>query len=252
MRKARFPWFFVGVLVSGWLCQAANSQEFRIETDVFVDEEKQPVVQTLTIFSDGVVYDFLRTGTEEITLFDRHRERLILMNTKRKVKTELTTEGILAFVAAMKTHLNEPQRQHLLDSDLKSTTNEEGDLVLTNETVTYRVQGVKPKEPGAALEYRQFADWYARLNAMRLGNLPPFARIRLNAELEAKGLIPTEIERTISQKHGFSTEQQVLRSQHLVNWRLSNTDRKFIDRAGTCLATYRAVSFREYIDLPAQ
>ena len=49
-------------------------QEFRIETDVFVDEQKEPIVETLTIFSDGVVYDFLLTGVEEITLFDRRSQ----------------------------------------------------------------------------------------------------------------------------------------------------------------------------------
>ena len=74
--------------------------------------------------------------------------------------------------------------------------------------------------------------------------------IQLNAELAAKGLIPKTIERTIVHKQGLKEHRQVLRSQHLVNWRLSHTDRKLIDRAGTCLATYPTVSFREYVQLP--
>ncbi len=41
-----------------------------------------------------------------------------------------------------------------------------------------------------------------------------------------------------------------MRSQHLANWRLSQTDRKQIDRAGTYLADFAEVSFREYVQLP--
>jgi hypothetical protein len=242
--------FFSTLVLLNVVCHSGIAQEFRVETDVFVEDEEDPVVQTLTIFSDGVVYDFLRTGTEEITLFDHQRNRLVLMDTRRKVKSELTMDGIMAFVAAMKSQLNKPQREYLLEGNLKTSTDEEGSLLLTNEAITYRVQGIEPKSSSAALDYRQFADWYARLNAMRLGNLPPFARIRLNAEIEAKGWIPTEIERTITQRRGLTSSKQVLRSRHLVNWRLSNSDRKLIDRAGTCLATYRSVAFSEYIDLP--
>ncbi len=82
------------------------AEEFRIETDVFVNQAKEPAVQTLTIFSGGVVYDFLLTGVEEITVFDRDRNRLVLLDTKRKVKTELTLDRILTYVAQMKTQLS--------------------------------------------------------------------------------------------------------------------------------------------------
>ena len=58
----------IGMICSGW---AATAQEFRIETDVFVAGEKEPVGETLTIFTNGLVYDFLLTDDEEITLFDR-------------------------------------------------------------------------------------------------------------------------------------------------------------------------------------
>jgi len=63
-------------------------------------------------------------------------------------------------------------------------------------------------------------------------------------------LIPKTIERTISDRKIFQDKKQIVRSQHLANWRLSNTDRKSIDRAGTYLATFPTVTFREYIQLP--
>lgn len=227
-------------------------QEFRVETDVYLDPNPEPIVQTLTIFSEGVVFDFLLTPAEEITVFDRRRERLVLMDTQRKVKTELSLESILGFVAEMKAYMNQHQRELLLAEEVTAVTDEGGWLVFGNQRVTYRVEGTEPKDKDAALQYQQFADWYARLNAMRQGNLPPFLRIQINSEVATRGLIPKTIERTIVHRQGVTDTKQVLRSQHLTTWRLSTTDRRHIDRASTLMATYPTVSFREFVQLPEQ
>jgi hypothetical protein len=84
---------------------------------------------------------------------------------------------------------------------------------------------------------------------MRLGNAPPFARLRLNAVLADRGLVPKTVERTFVRKQGLSEQKETLRSQHLVNWRLSHTDRKMIDRASSCLTSFRTVTFREYLQM---
>jgi hypothetical protein len=228
----------------------AGAEEFRIETDVFVDEETKPVVETLTIFSDGIVYDFLQSGVEEITLFDRQRKRLVLMDTQRRVKTELSTDSILGFVAQMQAHLNEAQRAFLLAEQLEVKTEDPETITLSNDRVAYHAKGQSPTRHQAAMEYQQFADWYARLNAMRIGNLPPFARIRLNDELAKRNLIPVSIQRTVTRKHGLKEITQTLHSQHEINWRLSVPDRRLIDKAGTCMAAFPTVSFREYLQLP--
>lgn len=251
MRFASLPPVIALLLALGHPPVPGWTGEFRIETDVFVDNAKEPTVETLTIFSEGVVYDFLLTGVEEITVFDQQRQRLVLLDTKRKVKTELTFDTLLQYVAQMKVQLSEAKRDVLLAEELEIQSDDAGCLTLTNGAVTYRAEGTSPKFPEAATEYQHFADWYARLNAMREGNPPPFARIRLNAELAARGLVPKTIERTIVQQRGLQQKTQSLRSQHLANWRLSQTDRKQIDRAGTYLVSFTDVPFREYLQLPA-
>ena len=250
MRSTRFFLLSVVLVIVSGLPSRGGAGEFRIETDVFVDDGKEPVVETLTVFTDGVVYDFLRTGVEEITVFDRDRNRLVLLDAQRKVKTELTLDTILSYVAKMKAQLTEENQEFLLGEQMEVTEGEDGWLTLTNGRVTYRAEGMAPKSKELAAEYQQFADWYARLNAMRPGNSPPFARIRLNAELASRGQIPKTIERTIVQKSGLQEKKRVRRSQHLVNWRLSQKDRKQIDHAGACLADFTAVSFRDYFQLP--
>lgn len=238
------------VLMLGWCGTASvGAQEFRIETDIFVGDQKEPVSETLTIFDNGVVYDFMLTGSEEITLFDRDHDRLVLMDTQRKAKTILSMDDIVTFVAKMKAQLANQQRGFLTSGADRAVIEDDGWLRLANQRVSYRAQCVKPEEKATALEYQEFADWYARLNAMR-GNLPPFLRIRLNSEIAKRGLIPKTIERTIYEERALRGRKQVVRSQHLVNWRLSKTDHKRIDRAGTYLTTFPTISFREYVQLP--
>lgn len=249
MRSASLA-FTVLLLVFGHPCSSSQAGEFRVETDVFVGDGKEPSVETLTIFSEGIVYDFLLTGVEEITVFDQRRQRLVLLDTKRKVKTELPFDSVLEYIAQMKVQLSDSDREAFLAEQLEVQLDDAQWLTLTNGEVTYRAEGVTPKFPEAATEYQLFADWYARLNAMREGNPPPFARIRLNAELASHGWVPKNIERKIAQQRGLQRKTQTLRSQHLINWRLSQTDRKQIDRAGTYLVSFADVPFPEYLRLP--
>ncbi len=250
MRMANLvPLVLAAALGFCWLSATPGvAQDFRIDTDIFVDDEKEPVFETLTIFTNGLVYDFLLTGVKEITLLDRDRDRLVLMDPERKIKTELTMETIIQFVAQMKSQMNEQQRKDVLSDTAEAVTDEDGWLKLGNERVIYRAECIKPKEKSTALEYQEFADWYARLNTMR-GNLPPFLRIRLNSEIAKLGLIPKTVERTITDKKLLSKKTHTVRSRHLANWRLSNTDRKMLDRADTYLTSFPTVSFREYFHL---
>jgi len=242
----------IGIVVIGMGCLSTSrawGQEFRIETDVFQDEVKEPFAQTLTIFTNDRVYDFLLTGVEEVTLFDRNHNRFVLMDAQRKMKTELALDDIESFIADLKSRLNDQQRTLLLIGDARATEEEDGWLRLSNDRVTYRVECIKPKTKAAVEQYREFADWYARLNAMRRGNLPPFMRIHLDAEIASRGLIPKTVERTISEHTLLRRKEVTLRSRHLVNWRLSTADRKLIERADTYQVSFPTVTFREYFQL---
>ena len=119
-------------------------------------------------------------------------------------------------------------------------------MTLGSETLTYRVQGSQPKVAQAVSGYQQFADWYARLNSLRPGSLPPFARLELNKAVAEQGWIPEEVELTVAPAQRLLGRALVLRSRHLANWRLSNTDRKRIETAGKQLAEFQSVSFSEY------
>jgi len=222
---------------------------FRVETDIFVGKQPESL-QYLTLFTDRVVYDFRVTRPEEITIYDWDRHRIVLLDPARKWKATLSTDEVLGFTAALKTHVSESNAVFYAATHPGFGSPEETDdgwLALSNKYVTYRFKGEAPKSPEAAARYREFADWSARLNAMRPGNLPPFARIDANKLIAERGWLPLEVERIIDPGR-IGHKKVEVRSRHLANFLLSESDRKRIDRVGDYLATFQDVSFQEFRD----
>ena len=246
-RKPRLE-MLVGVLFL-LLATSAVADEFRVETDIFLGDQKEPFAQNVTLFSSGLVYDFPRTGPEEITVFDPSRGRFVLLDPRRKVKATVTTQELLELAAAMKVHAKGLEGAFAFAANPKfdeDMDDETGWLSLSSQLLTYRARCTTPKLPSAVTSYRSFADWYSRLNATRPGSLPPFARMELNRAIAQRDQVPEEVELTVEPKHRFVGRKLVVHSRHLFNWRLSNTDRKQIDQAGTHMANYEAVTIREY------
>ena len=236
------------LLVLG-IASPAWCSELRVETDIYVGNQKKPVAQNLTLFTSGLVYDFPLVGPKEVTVFDPAHGRFVLLDCRRKVKTMLTTNQILEFASAIRAQAHqiggviafaaEPEFDEAFDA-------ESGRLTLTSQWLTYRVKTIQPDRPAAAASYRSFADWYARLNATRPGSLPPFARLELNKALAQRALVPQEVELIITPKHRQGDRKLVIRSRHNIDWHITNTDRKRIEEAGSWMASFQAVSFRDY------
>jgi len=254
------------LVLTGALLLAANAalaQDFRIDTEVFVgpfsdkDKDKEPAAEMLTIFANDMVYDFLLTAPREITLFDPLRGRFTLLDETRKVKASLSTQDVLAYVLALDSHAMESKdplfafAAHPQFETKSEEVHEKGQslvrVTLAGNPLSYVALGQRPERPDAARSFRQFADWFARLNSARPGNLPPAARMALNQSLESSGVLPLEVTRTIVASGTFGREKKLeVKTRHLVNWTLSGEDRKRVEHAGDCLAKFTAVSFDEY------
>jgi hypothetical protein len=230
------------------------AEDFRVDTDVFLeDNAEEPIAETLTLFSRGIVYDFILSGSEEITIFDVDRGNLVLLDTERQMKTSLTTQELLSLSAKMKVLVEGEKLAEVFFPEFVTQFDVDGpQLVLTSPRLTYRVTATRPKLATAAERFRQFADWYARLNALRPGNMPPFARLELNSALADRELVPEEIEREVVLEGRFANKKTRVRSKHSFVWLLSGTDRKRIEKADRLRAEYSpAVSLAEYWRIPA-
>ncbi len=239
---------FVLAFALGSVLATTRGGDFRVESEVYLGSDTEPVFETLTLFAGDVVYDFAlgdqsdRTESKEVTVLNKRLGRIVLLDAKRKIQTTLTTRELAKFTAAIRKRATDEPNSGLFSPVFTVAYEEAGrQITMTSDELTYRAKGVSPKDPTAAKRYSNFADWYARLNATR-GNVPPFGRIELNRVLAEKGLLPLEIERTTV----LNRKKTAAHSKHSVIWTLSNTDRRRIDLAGQMMANLRPVSLKEY------
>jgi hypothetical protein len=241
------------VAIALWATVSAAGQEFRVGTDVYVDDEKKPVSESLTLFTSDVVYDFLLKPAEEATIFDIRRGKLVLLDSQHQTKTSLTTGELAEFSSAIKVLGVQKGAVGLLQPQFDMNYDaEQFRVTLSSEWLTYKAKGVTAQHLEAAQRYRQFADWYARLNAIRPGSLPPFGRLELNQALAERGLLPQEIERTVVLDRPVAKKTLHAKSKHAIIWILSNTDRKRIEQAGRDLANFQEIEPTAYWQTPPQ
>jgi hypothetical protein len=248
-------WLLVSALGACPFAAPAPAQDFRIDTEIFVGDDKEPAAETLTIFAQGMIYDFLLTEPAEMTMLDTVRGRFTLMDPARRVKCGLGTLEVHDQTLALATHATQ-SRDALFafaakpQFETKVEDYEENGQLLTRimlkgKPLEYAIVAREPERPEAVTAFRYFADEFAQLNSLRAGNLPAGARLEVNQALFDRKLIPVEVTRTISASNPLG-KKIVVKSRHLVNWSLSGEDRKKIDRAGTALAEFKSVSFEEY------
>jgi hypothetical protein len=250
--KTSFLWLICGCGVTLWalLVRPASAEEFRVQSKVYSGKDEESTSESVTLFADNRVYDFL-TSPEEITVFDFPHNRIVLLDLNRKLRTELTTDRLNEFTDQLR---GRAARQ--TDPLLKFAANPKFDerhddpqwLEFSSPQLTYRVQPTKPDNPNVVQEYRMFSDWSARLNSMiRPGAMPPFPRLAVNAALERAGEVPENVEVTIAAQNRLIGKPTELRSEHQLSMRLLPADRKRIDDAGRYLVTFPEVSMEEYL-----
>jgi hypothetical protein len=249
------------VVVALWSCVlplavagVSWAEEFRIDTEVFIGSEREPAVETLTVFSQGRIYDFLLTKPEEITLFEPSQARITLIDVNRQVKAVLETRELLDAVLSLQAAAEESKDEifRAAAKPLFETKSEEFTengakftrFTLEGTPIMYKAVGQVARHPDAAREFKYFADWSWRLNSVRPGNLPAGARLQVNDLLSKQNLIPTRIDRVITPS--VFARKIEMHSKHLVNWRLSAEDRKRIDTTGDYLANFQVISFDDY------
>ncbi|MBP88960.1 MAG: hypothetical protein CMJ64_19980 [Planctomycetaceae bacterium] len=241
----------LAVAIPLMIATTTAAQDFRMETDVVVGKEPKPVAQNLTLFTGNLVYDFALGSADElaireVTILNTQKSSIVLMDLTRKIRTEVSTDTLLRFtVRIRKIALEKRNGAVALDFQTQSD-NKAKTVALTSERVTYIVSARETQQPDAVTRYREFADWYAQLNAMRPGNLPPFGRLQLNRELASRQWLPETITRTVVIDK-LRRRRQELRSKHIVAWQLTNTDRRRINDAAGYQVGFQRVTLEDYL-----
>ncbi len=196
------------VLVVAALFACASSaiaDGFRIETKVFAGDEKQkqpPVSETTTLFLDGIVYDFLNKP-EQTAVFRKpvggKPGQFILLNEQHNIQTKVPTEkvaGTMNHFRAWAAKESDPFLQFAANPEFEETYDAQtGKLKLISHLETYSVDTMPAEHPDEVAEYREFLDWYTKLNTMLShGRLPAEPRLRLNAVMARRKVVPIKVE----------------------------------------------------------
>lgn len=236
------------VLLSLCFVTSLQAGELRIETDVFSGDEEESISHTITLFDSGTVYDFV-DATQQVAVFrlptSSRSGQFILLDLKAKRRTEVTTEKIEALMGKLSKWAKKQE-----DAMLKFSADPEfdetfeagtGQLTLDNPMWNYTVATVTAENEETLGQYRQFMDWYTRLNVMMHSSPPPGPRLALNAALEKHGVVPVEIRRTVD------SSSTMLRATHLFSWRLSREDRAQVEEVRKHLANFEKVGNKDFI-----
>lgn len=99
------------------------------------------------------------------------------------------------------------------------------------------------KDSSMVLQYRDFADWSARLNMLLPPKYPPFLRLELNKQIAERTMLPSRIDRV--SRHNNKTI--AYRSQLIVNGRLSKEDERSLIHVGQLLISSKEVTDAEFM-----
>ena len=251
-------------LCVGRSAQAADEQGFRVESEVFVNGAEEPVARSLTLFRDGIAWDFLepsagKGGGEaggEIVLHDPPRERVVLVDPARNVKTQIDAirlERLSVSLASWARKSDDRLVRWAGGPDFGEGMTESDDRIeLVGPRVRYAIDFAAPPTAEAAGIYRRFADTAILLKALvRPGGLPPFPRLAINRRVAAAGGIPTKVSLEIDSRVAMvAGRADTLRCVHKFHPRLLAGDLSRIEEAESRVAVATHVELSEFATVP--
>jgi hypothetical protein len=263
----------LGILAGG---HAAGDDAvlFRVETEVFADDEEAPVARSLTLFRNGIAWDFLETlSTEkqkqkekakeddgstaveepaEFVLHDPARERIILVDPARDVRTQvdrLRLERLRSSLGNWARKSEDPLMRWAGGPEFGDGLEESATKVLlSGPRVRYEVTFEKAGKPIVAEEYRRFADAALLVKALvHPGGLPPFPRIAINRSVAAADGIPVAVRLEIDSRMAkLGRRPSVMRSEHKILESWLATDHKRVAAAEERMAVATSVDLATY------
>jgi len=244
---------------------AAEDRGFRVESEVFANGAEEPVARSLTLFRDGIAWDFLEPSTAkgagdaagEIVLHDPSRERVVLVDPVRNLKTQIDAirlERLSVSLASWARKSDDRLVRWAGGPDFGEGMTESDDRIeLVGPRVRYTIEFATPPTAEAAGLYRRFADTAILLKALvRPGGLPPFPRLAINRRVAAAGGIPTEVSLEIDSRAAMVTGRaDTLRCVHKFHPRLLAGDLSRIEEAESRVAVATQVELAEFAAAPA-
>ena len=245
----------VALLMTGMSCgilgygALASAEDFRVDNAVFTGDQKEPSSQSATIFHDGVVYDCMKTPDETV-VFDKAAGKFILLNMANRTRAELATGDVAAVISRLQVRAPanaDPVAKFLADPKFQERFDEAaGELTLSSSLVSYRLVLSTGESQAAVDQYREFSDWYARLNSLLSpGSRPPFGRLAVNAAVANHKAIASQVILAVASGKAGG-QPTTIRSTHQVVRPLTQADLDHVAKIRKSMGDFKLVSFEKY------
>jgi hypothetical protein len=227
----------------------ALAENFRVDNAVYAGDAKQPSNQSATIFHDGMVYDCMKQPAETV-VFDKAAGKFILLNMANQTRTELTTGDVAAFANRLQVRAaahSDPVVKFLADPKFQERYDETaGELTLQSSLVSYRLILSTDEPEAAAEQYREFSDWYARLNSLLSpGSRPPFGRLAVNAAVANHKAIASQVILAVASSKAGG-QPTTIRSTHQIVRPLTQADLDHVAEINKAMKDFKLVTFEKY------
>jgi hypothetical protein len=220
----------------------AAADTFRVTNKIYEGTDRNPSEEHWILFDDGHIYDLPQVESRYVTVYDLVKNQITRLDRKTQVQTTMKTDDLIEATAqARATAKTEEQREKLGLTAKVVASNRVTGLSIRFGNYEYHATTQTPPDPAVAARYGRFADLALRLNILRLGAPPPFARMTLNDHIALAGELPAE---TILVLHLDDAKKQYRSTQELTE--VSAADRKKIDEVRGMLALYRPVRPKEF------
>jgi len=260
--RRQFATLVTTLLLVGDLLSAAQApaQDFHVSNKIYDLEndpkKEHPIHCSTTLFWVGRAYDFVETpegATIETMIIDKPNDLIIMLDPDRRMKTEITTGEVATQIGRLLAAAQQPQQSEFIKFSAapkfdESFDPETGELVLGGKWMRWAVKTEAPKNPFAAKQYNETADWLAQIKAVLTPPYLPFPRLKLNEVLKQRQEIPVSVAWTVTPEG--RGKPQTIRSEHHIQYGLSAKDKRRIEDVGVQLHTFNLVSFEVYHRLP--
>ena len=230
-------------------CHHAAGQHFKIESQIYVGGEDQPSSSNVTMFSDGLVFDFQTKGTQsnEVTILQPKQHQIILLDRLRRMKLVLDDVQLIKMADALRRDTTQDKTAGFLVNERfeETLSLNNGAATLKSPTITYSLRGNRPANLKVFPIYANFIESFTRMQVSDPHAFSPFPRMRLNETIRKLGWIPSEVKVTF-EPNALMKQGLTATSKHTYIEGLSSTDLEKIAEIKTEWLNFEAVDLYEF------
>lgn len=224
----------------------SHSPDFRIDIDIYEDEQKPPISNVQTIFADGK-YIEVDDKRNRITVVDPGKGFITILDSQNKSRVELNMAELDRQLNSVLQNMSDEQRRGH-SSDGGATVEVDNLIVIGNERLRYKFRPITPANPTMATSYGDFANWSVRINA-RFNKTPPFIRLELNQLLIDQRQLPAELRRLTvippNDKEPLGKTEEIV-ARLILKESLSTSDRTRVASVMKSMNEYKWTSEKEF------